>query len=195
MADSMHMGVLVERVAQAICNSLGGDQAWHQMPGTVRDNYLDCARAAIAEIKQTEYLRWCEWPDCLRSFNVLSGPKPATDGKGWIYVRTGMHVLLCPDHADTGHRPQHFEWESGDTTIRTSCECGALSGDLKPTSNARCTQWWREHVTALPANVCGWCDGSGVASEERFGRDGDGAPYVDGDQPCPEGCTPSEAGA
>jgi hypothetical protein len=148
-AESMHMGVLVERIAQAICNSLGGDQAWSLMPGTVRDNYLDCARAVVEQIKAPEYVRWCEWPDCLRSFNVLSGPKPETDGKGWIYVRTGMHVLLCPDHADTGHRPQHFEWKSGDTTIRTSCECGERSGDLEPTTNARCTEWWREHVQAV----------------------------------------------
>lgn len=91
------------------------------------------------------FLRWCEWPDCLRSFDVRTGPSEA-DGKGWIYVRTGMHVLLCPDHANAGHRPQRFEWEPGDTTIRTSCECEARSGDLTPTNHATCMEWWRTHV-------------------------------------------------
>jgi hypothetical protein len=92
------------------------------------------------------YLRWCEWPDCMRSFNILDGPNPARDGKGWIYVRTGMHVLLCPDHVARGHRPQRFEWQPGDTTIATSCECGSRGEGLTPTTNERCTTWWREHV-------------------------------------------------
>lgn len=35
---------------------------------------------------------------------------------------------------------------------------------------------------------CGWCDGTGIAPADRFGRDEDGAPYQDLDQPCPEGC-------
>jgi hypothetical protein len=35
---------------------------------------------------------------------------------------------------------------------------------------------------------CGWCNGVGVAPAERFGRDADGAPNVDEDRPCPEGC-------
>jgi hypothetical protein len=35
---------------------------------------------------------------------------------------------------------------------------------------------------------CGWCDGLGIAPGERFGRDADGAPNVDEDRPCPEGC-------
>lgn len=43
----------------------------------------------------------------------------------------------------------------------------------------------RDLAEAMP---CGWCDGTGVAPEERFGRDQDGAPVVDGPQPCPEGC-------
>lgn len=97
------------------------------------------------------YLRWCEWPDCLRSFNILDGPDPERDGKGWIYVRTGTHVLLCPDHANAGHRPQRFEWQPGDTTINTSCECGDRGERLKPTTNERCVQWWREHVRKLAA--------------------------------------------
>lgn len=92
------------------------------------------------------YLRWCEWPDCLRSFHILDGPKPERDGKGWIYVRTGTDVLLCPDHANAGHRPQRFEWQPGDKTIGTSCECGASVHGLTPTSNERCKTWWREHV-------------------------------------------------
>lgn len=44
-------------------------------------------------------------------------------------------------------------------------------------------------VTMLTdAMPCGWCDGVGVAPAERFGRDPDGAPVVDEDQPCPKGC-------
>ena len=38
------------------------------------------------------------------------------------------------------------------------------------------------------AATCGWCDGTGVAPAERFGRDADGAPMHDENQPCPEGC-------
>jgi DNA-binding CsgD family transcriptional regulator len=98
------------------------------------------------------YMRWCEWPDCLRSYNVLTGPNRATDGEGWIYVRTGTHILLCPDHADTGHRPQRPEWTPGQTTINTSCQCGDRGDHLTPTSYERCIRWWRDHVRqATPA--------------------------------------------
>jgi hypothetical protein len=44
-------------------------------------------------------------------------------------------------------------------------------------------------VEELMENLpCGWCGGVGEAQEEMFGRDADGAPMVDGPQPCPEGC-------
>lgn len=92
------------------------------------------------------YLRWCEWPDCLRSYNIVDGPKPERDGVGWIAVRTGTRVLLCPDHADAGHRPQALEWAPGDTTVATSCECGERGEGLTPASTGRCTEWWRTHV-------------------------------------------------
>jgi hypothetical protein len=35
---------------------------------------------------------------------------------------------------------------------------------------------------------CTRCNSIGVVPEEAFGRDEDGAPMVDGVQPCPEGC-------
>lgn len=92
------------------------------------------------------YLRWCEWPGCLHSFDVRTGPKAEIDGHPWVYVRTGSTILLCPDHQDAGHQPQRPDWRPGDTTIRTSCECGARSGDLEPTTHERCQQWWRQHV-------------------------------------------------
>jgi hypothetical protein len=47
----------------------------------------------------------------------------------------------------------------------------------------------REEVRILRDAVpCSWCGGLGVAPAEAFGRDGDGAPMVEEDQPCPEGC-------
>jgi hypothetical protein len=47
----------------------------------------------------------------------------------------------------------------------------------------------REELSVLRDAVpCGWCDGLGVAPAERFGRDPDGAPMVEEDGPCPEGC-------
>lgn len=99
----------------------------------------------------SNWIRWCEWPDCLRSFNVLTGPDPKTDGAGWIYLRTGTHLLLCPDHANAGHRPQHFaDWKPGDTTINTSCECGERGYGLAPASTTVCVEWWRHHVRQLP---------------------------------------------
>lgn len=78
-------------------------------------------------------------------------PERVADGHPWVYLRAGAHTLLCPDHQAAGHRQQRFEWEPGDTTIRTSCECGAHSGDLEPTTGERCTQWWREHIEELEA--------------------------------------------
>lgn len=94
------------------------------------------------------YLRWCEWPGCLRAFNAATGPDEI-DGRGWVHVRDGGHLLLCPDHAERGHRLQHFEWDLGDTVIATSCECGARGEGLSPTNIDRCRRWWREHVTTL----------------------------------------------
>jgi hypothetical protein len=47
----------------------------------------------------------------------------------------------------------------------------------------------RREIRDLSEHIpCGWCDGLGVAPGERFGRDADGAPNVDEDRPCPEGC-------
>jgi hypothetical protein len=43
----------------------------------------------------------------------------------------------------------------------------------------------REFAEVMP---CTWCNNIGVVPEEAFGRDEDGAPMVDGTQPCPEGC-------
>lgn len=50
---------------------------------------------------------------------------------------------------------------------------------------ARLRQELADLAEAMP---CSLCDGTGIAPEERFGRDSDGAPMVDGDQPCPDGC-------
>jgi len=53
---------------------------------------------------------------------------------------------------------------------------------------ARLADVERERDELRDALPCGWCDGLGVAPGERFGRDADGAPNVDEDRPCPEGC-------
>jgi hypothetical protein len=45
-------------------------------------------------------------------------------------------------------------------------------------------------VARIAKVLCTWCDGTVLAEEKLFGRDEDGAPMVDGDQPCPEGCAP-----
>jgi len=92
------------------------------------------------------YLRWCDWPDCLRSFNIVDGPEPGRDGAGWKRQTRGARVLLCPDHASTGHWPGTFRWERGDTTIGMSCGCGESVSDLSPTTIEVCTSWWRGHV-------------------------------------------------
>lgn len=89
------------------------------------------------------YIRWCEWPSCLRSYSALNGPNPAIDGTPWIQVRG---ALLCPDHQGLGHRPGKFEWDLGSPTIAMSCECGERADDLKPATHDRCQTWWREHV-------------------------------------------------
>jgi hypothetical protein len=81
----------------------------------------------------------CVWPDCPRSYDPCTGP--AEDG--WFRLFSGH---LCPDHRDTGHTPQRFEWERGVPTLAMSCECGVRVEDLSPTTRARCVQWWREHV-------------------------------------------------
>lgn len=46
----------------------------------------------------------------------------------------------------------------------------------------------QERDDLTKAMPCGWCDGVGVTPGERYGRDADGAPHVDEDGPCPEGC-------
>lgn len=118
------------------------------------------ARAAIAAIAAYErhrrdatddsytpdMLRWCEWPDCLASYHAATGPPP---GDRWIYVRTGAHVLLCPAHQNTGHRPQRPQWQTGATSMDVSCECGATAAGLTPTTQRRMIDWWAEHITAL----------------------------------------------
>lgn len=102
-------------------------------------------RAAVGDARM---LRWCEWPGCLRSFHAATGPDPAIDGKGWIRVRNGDSILLCPDHADAGHRPQRVEWEPGWGYVNTSCECGARGERVTPASLDGNNRWWREHVEA-----------------------------------------------
>lgn len=108
----------------------------------------DQLQARVDEMRpDSRYLRYCDWPDCLRAYDVRTGPKPEVDGHPWIHVRAA-HALLCPSHQDAGHRPQRFAWKPGDTTISTSCECGERSGDLSPTTTERCYEWWADHVRA-----------------------------------------------
>jgi hypothetical protein len=141
------------------------DQFWTEgLKPFIRDLWRGRARVLLAESGwgsavttpdpaaeriDPRLLRWCEWPGCLRSFDATTGP----DMKGWVYVRTGAQILLCPDHVNAGHRPQHHTWMQGDTTISTSCECGEQSEPLTPVNTARCTTWWREHIRALPAGA------------------------------------------
>lgn len=48
-----------------------------------------------------------------------------------------------------------------------------------------------ERDTLLDVTPCGACDDTGIMPSERWGRDEDGAPWSDEDQPCPEGCQPT----
>jgi hypothetical protein len=99
-----------------------------------------------AERVDPNLLRWCEWPDCLRSFHAVHGPIAAL---GWVYVRgTGTPVLLCPSHSNVGHRPGHRDWKPGDTTLTATCECGAEQ-QVQPTNQAAVMRWWREHIESL----------------------------------------------
>ncbi len=63
---------------------------------------------------------------------------------------------------------------------------GALLQMAEKVASAERSQ--RELADLAEHIPCGWCDGLGVAPGERFGRDADGAPNVDEDRPCPEGC-------
>lgn len=49
----------IERAAVAICNDIGGDKAWDQMPPKIQDNYRSWARAALraAGVAEWEALR------------------------------------------------------------------------------------------------------------------------------------------
>ncbi|QXV57424.1 hypothetical protein [Amycolatopsis sp. TNS106] len=106
------------------------------------------------------YFRHCDWPGCLRAYDVRTGPNPKVDGEPWILIRS-IRTLLCPTHHDTGHRPRHFEWKPGDTSIAMSCECGTRADGLTPTSQRRCMEWWSDHVLALraPDHSCDEVDG------------------------------------
>jgi hypothetical protein len=70
---------------------------------------------------------------------------------------------------------------------KTQAALAASQADLAAAlDRARAAELDAEMLTdAMP---CGWCDGVGVAPAERFGRDVDGAPVVDEDQPCPAEC-------
>jgi hypothetical protein len=81
----------------------------------------------------------CVWPECPRSYDPCTGP----EDDGWVRLFSGH---LCPDHTNTGHTPQRFEWERGAPTLAMSCECGIRVEDLSPTTRARCVQWWCEHI-------------------------------------------------
>lgn len=109
-------------------------------------------RALVADAR---VLRWCEWPDCFRSYHAMTGPDPVIDGKGWVRVRGGGDVLLCPDHANTGHRPQRPQWEPGWDYQHASCECGARGERVRPANLEATNGWWRDHVrdAAVPDPV------------------------------------------
>lgn len=119
-------------------------------PEHVQDIYRMFAKAALHSLKvNAAYIRWCEWPDCLRSFNVLNGPDREVDGDGWLHSNSGLRVLLCPDHSGLGHWPGTVEWESGWHHVNMSCGCGERVENLSPSNLGTARKWWAAHVEEL----------------------------------------------
>lgn len=100
----------------------------------------------VAENERThpDLLRWCGWPDCLRSYNAATGP---VDQPGWIRVRDrsiGAGLLLCPNHAATEHLPRGEPCGHGDWA-KALCDCGR-SARVTPGTGATILEWWADHV-------------------------------------------------
>lgn len=119
-------------------------------PDHIQDLYKEWGRAALESLKvSTELLRWCDWPGCLRSFNVLTGPKKEVDGEGWMHASQGLRALLCPDHVSLGHWPGPVEWEPGWKHVNVSCECGERGEALFPSNHNAARTWWHTHIKEL----------------------------------------------
>lgn len=125
-------------------------EAFELRPAHVHDIYETFGRAALESLKiHASYLRWCDWPGCLRSFNVLNGPRKEVEGEGWINGRFGLRALLCPDHSQQGHFPGPVEWEPGWKHVNVSCECGERGEALFPSNHDAARKWWHAHVKEL----------------------------------------------
>lgn len=127
-------------------------------PGRYVDAHRPHARAAIRAYERHRQdvfddpagpamLRWCEWPGCLNSYNILTGPPPGPGS--WVYVRTGAQVLLCPAHQDAGHRPQRPLWTAGAETMDVACQCGEHRTGHRPVSQRSMLDWWHHHVLTV----------------------------------------------
>jgi hypothetical protein len=105
------------------------------------------AEATLAAFREQRtdpgLLRWCGWPGCLASYNAVTGP---TD-RGWIRP-TSPDTLLCPDHANRGHRPGYDRQRSTEGHVVGRCSCGA-SQQVTPANLGGVSEWWVTHVAAL----------------------------------------------
>jgi hypothetical protein len=83
----------------------------------------------------------CVWPDCVSTYPITTGP--ATPG--WQTTGPdGLRAVLCPFHADLGHRPRRVPER---TVLRAACTCG-WPGALVLTSPGAVAAW-SEHVRGL----------------------------------------------
>lgn len=112
--------------------------------------------------------RHCCWPACERFYAADTGPLPEVEGGQWMRRTQLGWWLLCPDHHRRGHQPQPFDWDPDTEVLRARCECGAASGDLWPTTQARAAEWWREHVADVVAIVAGIEDGMKRAMDRTY---------------------------
>ncbi|MBF9135355.1 hypothetical protein I0C86_41630 [Plantactinospora sp. S1510] len=124
----------------------GGRSEWAALPASSQEWWIDlAAQAAQAYSPHPQHLRWCVWPGCPMSYDVIS-PDPGRPR----WIRPG-HEPMCPSHAALGHLPGYGTALGDGTAWRATCSCGATAV-IAPASGRAMTDWWAGHVMELPVS-------------------------------------------
>jgi hypothetical protein len=138
--------------------------------------------------------RGCKVPDCgcdrFEAAELATGgiiTKPVALPLGACVIDPPEAVVPPPVDPDAAVRKElRIQGFSSGTPEFAGAMAAARASEQS--TSARLRQVERELADVVANAPCVWCAGIGVAPEEVFGRDSDGAPNVDGPQPCPEGC-------
>lgn len=162
------------------------------------DELREAARRANPSADEVD----AAWAEARRVTLELESARRDMDILAWLHAEAvhqlvGAHAAADYCAAQATRRTEELDLVRGEA-LRLVEQLQAQREDLLHVATRFRIAWHSARNRAIARRVelaqvtellpCDYCDGTGIAPSERFGRNEDGAPMQDGDAPCPKGC-------